>query len=172
MNATSISRDDLIADNVGDSDSDTNSDEISDYYQPISSIEGGEDPDANNPMISNGFLHHAEIQHNSIINGHDYSAENGLRSLDLSEDDEERESEEDEEDERRRVEMESAMWKAFEEDESRRNAPLSTDNATRVMEAMRGISFSGSTPDWVHHVPEDNWVDRLQRIRQPPHSRA
>ncbi|KAL2899256.1 Bifunctional protein FolD [Bienertia sinuspersici] len=167
MNATSISRDDPIADNVGDSDSDTNSDDISDYYQPISSIEGGEDPDANNP-ISNGFLHHAEIQHNSLINGHDYSAENGVRSLNLS-DDEERE---DEEDERRRMEMESAMWKAFEEDESRRNAPLSSDNATRVMEAMRGISFSGSAPDWVHHVPEDNWVDRLQRIRQPPDSRA
>ena len=91
-----------------------------------------------------------------------------MQSLDLSEDEEERKHEEDEM--MRRAEMDRAMRRAFEEDENRRNAPLSSENATRVMEAMRGVSFAGSTPDWVRHVPEDNWVIQLQHLRQPRHS--
>ncbi|KAG4989239.1 hypothetical protein JHK82_031569 [Glycine max] len=34
------------------------------------------------------------------------------------------------------------------EDENRRNVPLTTENAMRVMEAMRGVSFAGVVPDW------------------------
>lgn len=173
MNAASISSNNLIADNAGDSDSDTNSDEGADYYQPISSIDDNEDGDANIPII-NGYHYQSDVlnQHNSLSNGHDYSAaaENGVRSLNLSED-EERESDEEEE-ERRRAELESAMRRAFQEDESRRNAPLPEDSAVRVMDAMRSVSFSGLPPDWVRDVPEDRWVQQLQQLRQPPHSTA
>ncbi|KAL6200420.1 hypothetical protein ACLB2K_030201 [Fragaria x ananassa] len=59
---------------------------------------------------------------------------------------------------------------AIREDESRRNAPLTPENATRVMEAMRGISFAGVAPDWADRIPEENWMDRLRRLRQSPQS--
>lgn len=161
----------IFADNAGDSDSDTNSDDINDYYQPISASDGNEDGDLISSNI-NGYHDQqfdAVNQLSSVINGHDYSAaETGVRSLNLSEDEEERESEEEE----RRMEMDSAMRRAFEEDESRRNAPISSENATRVMEAMRGVSFSGLPPDWVRHVSDDGLVHQLQRLRQPPHSSA
>lgn len=121
----------------------------------------------------NGFHHHqydAINQESNLTNGIAYSAsvETGVRSLDLSDDEDERKHEEDEM--MRRAEMDRAMRRAFEEDENRRNAPLSSDNATRVMEAMRGVSFAGSAPDWVRHVPEDNWIIQLQRLRRPRQS--
>lgn len=61
----------------------------------------------------------------------------------------------------------TAIRRAFREDESRRNAPLTAENAMRVREAMRGVSFAGLAPDWAHQVPEDQWIDRLRRLRQP-----
>lgn len=127
-------------------------------------------------MNINGYHDQSDevIQHSStLINGHDHfgAAENGVMSLNLSENEEDRESEEEDE-ERRGVDMVSAMTRAFEEDESRRNAPLSSDNAVRVMEAMRGVSFSGMPPDWVRDFPEDRWSHQLQRLRRPPNSTA
>uniref|UniRef100_A0A2N9IP73 Uncharacterized protein n=1 Tax=Fagus sylvatica TaxID=28930 RepID=A0A2N9IP73_FAGSY len=64
--------------------------------------------------------------------------------------------------------LDSAVLRAFREDESRRNALLLPENATRVMEAMRGVSFGGVAPDWAGQFPEDQWIDRLRRLRQPP----
>lgn len=180
MNAPSISRTELNrADNPGDSDSDT-SDEIPDYYQPISSHNGEGDDDENlhsdsnsNESNINGYHIHPH-SHSSLSNGYDY--QNGIRSLNLiSEDQEERESqehEEEEEEERRRAESDRAIQRAFEEDESRRNAPLPAENAVRVMEAMRGVSFSGLAPDWASRIPEDRWLDQVRRLQQPPHSAA
>ncbi|EEF36033.1 conserved hypothetical protein [Ricinus communis] len=75
------------------------------------------------------------------------------------------EEEEDEEEERVREASESAILRAFREDENRRNAPLSQENATRVIEAMRGISFSDYTPDWAGRVPQDQWIHRLRALR-------
>ena len=75
----------------------------------------------------------------------------------------------DEEDEEENERMREALAeRAFNEDESRRRAPLTEENAMRVMEAMRGISFGGSTPDWVGQVPEDRWIDQLANIRHAP----
>ncbi|PPD66692.1 hypothetical protein GOBAR_DD36426 [Gossypium barbadense] len=57
--------------------------------------------------------------------------------------------------------------RAFREDERRRNAPLTAENAMRVREAMRGVAFAGLTPDWANQIPEDRWIDQLRRLRQP-----
>ncbi|RXH84966.1 hypothetical protein DVH24_041734 [Malus domestica] len=56
--------------------------------------------------------------------------------------------------------------RAFREDESRRNAPLTAENATRVREAMRGISFAGTPPHWAELIAENNWMDRLHGVGQ------
>lgn len=61
---------------------------------------------------------------------------------------------------------ETAIQRAFIEDENRRNAPLPAENATRVMEAMRGISFTGLAPDWSGRVGEDTWINQLRNIRR------
>ena len=91
-----------------------------------------------------------------------------MSSLDLS-DDEEREINGEEEDEVRvREAADSAIRRAFREDERRRNAPLEPETATRVMEVMRGVSFSGLAPDWADRVPEDQWIDQLRRLRRTP----
>jgi solute carrier family 25 iron transporter 28/37 len=58
--------------------------------------------------------------------------------------------------------------RAFREDESRRNAPLTPENATRVMEAMRGVSLGSFVPDWAGGVGGEQWIDELRRLRQPP----
>lgn len=116
-----------------------------------------------------------EDRHHGLTNGAYYTrseeaAENGIASLQVNDDVEEKSSE-DEEEERMgpmREASDSDILRAFREDESRRNAPLTTENATRVMEAMRGVSFGGVAPDWVGQVPEDQWIDRLRRLRQPP----
>lgn len=59
----------------------------------------------------------------------------------------------------------SEIRTAFEEDERRRRSPLLVENAARVMEAMRAISFPGTAPDWASDVNEDRWVDQLRRLR-------
>ncbi|KAK1286110.1 hypothetical protein QJS10_CPB20g00224 [Acorus calamus] len=48
---------------------------------------------------------------------------------------------------------------------SRRNAPLTAENASRIVDAMRGVSFGGIAPDWVDRMPEDRLIDRLRRLR-------
>ncbi|KAL0378679.1 UNVERIFIED_CONTAM: hypothetical protein Sradi_3173400 [Sesamum radiatum] len=58
------------------------------------------------------------------------------------------------------MELERAIERSFREDERRRNAPLTAENAVRLMEAMRGISLGGGAPDWAGQVPEDQWIDR------------
>ncbi|KAG9151173.1 hypothetical protein Leryth_002749 [Lithospermum erythrorhizon] len=148
MNAVPTSTTDFIEENGGDIDSDDNPEEFLEYYQPISTETGlDSDEDDTDPT---GFNH--------LPNGRTHHIENGITSLDLND-------EEDEEEERmREVEI------AFVEDERRRQAPLSVENATRVMEAMRDVSFGGSAPDWANQVPEDQWIDQIRGIRQntPP----
>ncbi|KAL8027047.1 hypothetical protein ABFS82_14G067500 [Erythranthe guttata] len=134
-----------------ESDSESNSDDSSEYYQPISTADGEDDEETNaSDRLPNGWV------------------ENGLSSLDLTD-------EEDEEEEA--TESESAIERAFREDERRRSAPLTEENAVRVMDAMRGISFGGSgggggaaAPDWAGQVPDDQWIDRLMRLRRPSSS--
>ncbi|GMG98199.1 hypothetical protein Nepgr_000039 [Nepenthes gracilis] len=106
---------------------------------------------------------------NPLANGQDYRAENEMSSLNPSESEQE-EREEEEEEERRRAESDSAIRRAFQDDESRRT--LTAENAVRVMEAKRGVSIGGSAPDWIRGVPEDRWIDQLRRLRQSPHSSA
>lgn len=93
---------------------------------------------------------------------------NGMSSLDLNENTEHSKSssEGEEEEMPTREASDSEILRAFREDENRRNAPLTPENATRIREAMRGISFGGATPDWVGQVPEDGWIDQLRRLRQ------
>ncbi|XP_050212786.1 uncharacterized protein LOC126664438 isoform X2 [Mercurialis annua] len=144
MNASRSSdliQENIINNNDNESDSDTNSDlGAPEYYQPIAEEDGGSDE---------------ELQ----LRQHE-AVENGISSLhlnggDLEEDDEEE------------IVEEAAIVRAFREDENRRNAPLNPENAIRVMEAMRGISFSGSAPDWAGRVPEDQWIHQIRSLRSP-----
>ncbi|KAE8039350.1 hypothetical protein FH972_011771 [Carpinus fangiana] len=130
----------FVADGANGSDSETNSDETQEHYQPISAVGYDDDEDSDRGRSD-------EDGHHGLANGAYYTrseevAENGIASLQI--------------------------LRAFREDESRRNAPLTPENATRVMEAMRGVSFGGVAPDWAGQVPEDQWIDRLRRLRQPP----
>ncbi|KAF9590835.1 hypothetical protein IFM89_038707 [Coptis chinensis] len=63
---------------------------------------------------------------------------------------------------------ETTISRAFREDESRRNMPLPPENATRIMDVMRGISFGDFTPDWSRRVPEDRWIEEFRRLKQSP----
>jgi len=45
---------------------------------------------------------------------------------------------------------------------------LTPENATRVMEAMRGVSLGSFVPDWAGGVGGEQWIDELRRLRQPP----
>ncbi|KAK3015675.1 hypothetical protein RJ639_007512, partial [Escallonia herrerae] len=142
----------------GGSDTDTNPDESPEYYQPISA--GGEG-DGN---LSDRSSHDdRDSDFHGLPNGH---AENGISALDLSDGD----GEEEEEEFRTREAADTAVLRAFSADESRRNAPLAPENAARVMEAMRGISFGGVAPDWAERVPEDRWLDQVRRLRRQPAS--
>ncbi|KAL7124719.1 hypothetical protein ABFS83_14G067600 [Erythranthe nasuta] len=143
-----------------ESDSESNSDDSSEYYQPISTADGedeeetnasDQDPNLNFHRLPNGWV------------------ENGLSSLDLTD-----EEEGEDEDEGEATESESAIESAFREDERRRSAPLTEENAVRVMDAMRGISFGGgaAAPDWAGQVSDDQWIDRLMRLRRPSSSSA
>ncbi|XP_012078628.1 uncharacterized protein LOC105639243 isoform X2 [Jatropha curcas] len=158
MNASPFSN--TIEDNNSESDSDANHDVALQHYQPISAVDNndGDDFDQVN----------SDEEHYSYSRG---EAENGISSLHLNGDVEQKSSsdgEEEEEEERIREASDSAILRAFREDENRRNAPLTAENATRVREGMRGISFGGSAPDWVGRVPEDQWINQLRRLRQPP----
>lgn len=150
----------FLADIADESDSESSSGE-SDYYEPISAIDdedSGEARSENETYTSDSHLHH-------LPNG--CRVENAVSSLSLN-DDVERRCSDEEEEERMREASDSAIRMAIREDETRRNAPLSPDNATRIMDAMRGISFGGSAPDWTRIVTEDRWIDQLRRLRQTP----
>ncbi|XP_058110397.1 uncharacterized protein LOC131253427 [Magnolia sinica] len=165
----SISANDFFQENDG-SDSDTADDGD---YRPISALSDEEDdPDDETPIRINGsdlIAHPGEFdsisfQNPSLLNSSNGShpAENGISNLNLNDDDEE-----EEEEERMRRASESAISRAFREDESRRNAPLTPENSSRIINAMRGVSFHGFPPDWAGNVPEDQWLDQLQRLREP-----
>lgn len=153
------------------SDTDSDPDETPDYYQPISAIDedgsGSDSDQIDYHRNSASGLHH-------LPNG--FLGENGVASLSINEaavdqkSSEEGEEEDDEEEERSIGASNSAILRAFQEDESRRSAPLRPEDALRVMEAMRGVSFGGLAPDWAQRVPEDQWVEQLRRLRQPPGS--
>ncbi|KAK4407749.1 hypothetical protein Sango_0355900 [Sesamum angolense] len=161
MNAVTTSDD---PDNgVCGSDSDANSDDSPGYYQPISTVDsGGEDEDHDRDRVFSDQDPNPNFFH--LPNGW---VENGVSSIDLSDKDHESDGEEEEEEEEEAMESERAIERAFREDERRRSAPLTAENAVRVMEAMRGISFGGGAPDWAGQVPEDQWIDRLRRLRRP-----
>ncbi|KVI11304.1 uncharacterized protein LOC112507505 [Cynara cardunculus var. scolymus] len=159
MNAVSNSQINFTEETAGGSDTDTISDDSPEYYEPISS--GAIDDEDSSDQNSDNDL---EPNFHCLQNGDARCVQNGMDSLDLSDEDDEEEEEDDR--------MRQAMQRAFREDESRRRAPLTPENTTRVMEAMRGISFRGLAPDWAGQVPEDRWINQLASIRQPPSSTA
>ncbi|RVW56853.1 hypothetical protein CK203_078525 [Vitis vinifera] len=165
MNGMSNPTTDFMEGNGGGSDSDTNSEDSPEYYQPISAVDS--DGEASDQVNSDeDHEEHASdaSDFHRLPNGYcGHVAENGVSSLNLNDD-----VEEEHEEERMRETSDSAIRRAFREDESRRNAPLTPENAMQVMEAMRGVSFGGLAPDWAGHVPEDRWIDQLRRLRQPP----
>ena len=164
-----------IADQINGSDSDTNLDEddaAPEYYQPISAVD---DDDEDSSRIGDEDHSHEDENGHSHHHSNGYyarQAENGISSLRLNDDVERSksssENEEEEEEERTREAADSAVMRAFRDDENRRNAPLTQENAMRVMEAMRGVSFGGIAPDWADQVSESHWIDQLRRRRQPP----
>lgn len=135
-----------------DSDSDTVSEAPGDDYHPISAADSdGEDDD---PPPADGILSNGrrpsdsgEIFPNGVGDGEDAAAE--------------------EEEEKRMAAADRSASQAFREDEERRAAPLTPENAARVVEAMRGIAFPGAPPDWAGRVSEDRWMDQLRRLREP-----
>ncbi|OVA02799.1 hypothetical protein BVC80_9093g155 [Macleaya cordata] len=158
----SILANELFRENA-DSDSEANSDDGPDYYQPISDVvddEEADDEEADNSDHAFDSLASENPNFQSFSNGH-IGVQNGIYTLDLNDDEEE-------EEEMMGEDPDSAISRAFREDESRRNAPLTPENSTRIMDAMRGISLEGFAPDWTAQVPEDRWIDQLRRIRQPP----
>lgn len=170
-----------ITDHVNGSDSDTNLDDndandAPEYYQPISAADDDDEEDSGRISDSADEDRHENGEAEFLENGNYCSArqaENGMSSLHLNDDAERNKSssedeEEEEEAERMREAADSAMTRAFREDENRRNAPLTPENAMRVMEAMRGISFDGFAPDWADRVPENHWIDQLRSLRHPP----
>lgn len=143
------------------SDSDSNSiDESQDYYEPISAVDldnandigNDEEDNYHHPIGGDGFSH-------GLSNGHCMipEPEEGISSISINE---HAESEQETE-----TETESEIRRAFEEDERRRRSPLVAENAVRVMEAMRAISFPGTAPDWASDINEDRWIDQLRRLR-------
>ncbi|PKI66585.1 hypothetical protein CRG98_013029 [Punica granatum] len=161
------------------SDADSNPDETPDYYQPISSS-GDDDSSSDSDPIDHQQNSPSNLRHLPLPLPNGYLGDNGIASLSLQdaadhksseeEDDDDGDAGEEQEEERAREASNSAMLKAFREDESRRNAPLRSEDAVRVMEAMRGVSFGGSAPDWAQRVPEDQWIEQLRRLRRPPRS--
>ncbi|CAJ1960481.1 unnamed protein product [Sphenostylis stenocarpa] len=145
----------FIEDNGNGSDSDANSDDATEYYQPISAVDDDESSNGGEfRQLPNGFSVHSVT-------------ENGISSLDLNDVvDKSSSDEEEEEDEKSEEEFDRAVR----EDDNRRNAPLTTENATRVMEAMRGVSFAGVVPDWAARDPDDRWIDQLRRLRRSPNT--
>ncbi|XP_058227027.1 uncharacterized protein LOC131335600 [Rhododendron vialii] len=159
MNAVS-NIDDFTQDNTEGSDSDSNADELPEYYQPISSGDDEHDEDVSDPADSN----HNDSDFHRLANGYAQGLGNEICSIDLSDGEEEGQNNEGEGGEEEAA-SESEIVRAFREDESRRNAPLPPEAAARVVEAMRGVSFSGLAPDWADRVPEDQWINQLRGLR-------
>ncbi|CAH9094087.1 unnamed protein product [Cuscuta europaea] len=165
MNAASSTQPDFVQDISGESDSDTNSDEASQYYQPIAAdVSDDEESPDRNPDLVNDDGDQFFSDSNRLPNGYACFLGNGVSSLNLS--DEDGECEEESEEERIRPSSDSSLRRPFSEDESRSSVSLTPENAMRVMEAMRSISFSGVAPDWAAQVPESQWIQRLRTIRQ------
>lgn len=174
--ATSVLMCIAVTDHINGSDSDTNldDDDAPEYYQPISAVDD-EDDEARriNDTGDEDRQENGEIHSERLSNGyHAIQAETGMSSLHLLEDLERNKSSSEDEDEEEEEEAvgtgvtsDSAITRAFREDENRRNAPLTPENASRVMEAMRGISFTGLAPDWADQIPEHRWIDQLRRLR-------
>ncbi|GMP41766.1 hypothetical protein CsSME_00011741 [Camellia sinensis var. sinensis] len=80
--------------------------------------DGASDDDSVFPHLANGYANPVEI---------------GVSSIDLS-DDEDTKSNEKDDDARMFEVTDSAIWRAFREDVSHRNAPLTVETAARVME--------------------------------------
>ncbi|KAJ8554073.1 hypothetical protein K7X08_024751 [Anisodus acutangulus] len=154
MNAPLNSTPNFIQENAAGSDSDSNPDDSPDYYQPISST-----TDDDNVQISDDEECDESSNFNRLPNGYSNCVENGISSLDLSGEDGEVEEAE---------VAEESIRAVLREDESRRNITLTAENATRVMEAMRRVSFDGVAPDWTSQVSEDQWIEHLQRLRRQP----
>ena len=149
--------------NVSSIDSDTNHDDTPEYYQPISAVDDDDDYEEQEGL-GDQVNSDEEYHYPRLSNGYVNRVENGISSLQVSGVAAE---EEEEEEERMREASDTAIRRAFREDEGRRNAPLTPEIAMRVREAMRGVSFAGLTPDWANQVPEDRWIDQLRRLRQP-----
>lgn len=162
MNATAPNDFMEAVENHSGSDSDTNIDEddAAEYYQPVSAVDS---EDEEQHLENDAVVSHSQMPPNGVIVN---PAQRGMSSLQLNDDVEGRHYSDDEEESETVQGPDSEITRAFREDESRRNAPLTPENATRVMEAMRGISFAGVAPDWADRVPEDHWIDRLRRLRQ------
>ncbi|XP_068337949.1 uncharacterized protein [Pyrus communis] len=161
-----------VTDFQNGSDSDSNIDDddaaAAEFYQPVSAVDSEDDEDqiGNDAATIHSQLHSNGVTVNQV--------EGGISFLQLNDDvgrndhlnssrDGEAEEEEVEEEEEA---SDSAILRAFREDESRRNAPLTAENATRVREAMRGISFAGTPPHWAGLIAENNWMDRLRGVGQ------
>ncbi|XP_050367487.1 uncharacterized protein LOC126785865 [Argentina anserina] len=164
MNATSPNDFIQALENHSGSDSDTNIDDedaAAEYYQPVSAVDSEDDDDIQHPQ-HDAVVSHSQLLPNGVITD---QAQRGVSSLRLNDGVNDSGNEEEEGEE-----IGEGSDSAIREDESRRNAPLTPENATRVMEAMRGISFAGVAPDWAERIPEENWIDRLRRLRQSPQS--
>ncbi|XP_008808035.2 uncharacterized protein LOC103720210 [Phoenix dactylifera] len=171
---------DLLHENGSAADSDADSDVAGPdgYYRPISAYDDRSASDSDDdgggfgvsfPVRSNGGSGPIHGQ-NSNPGFFQIHMVNGVSGLDLNGDGEGGGMEEDdhndeEEEEERAREREASISRAFREDESRRSAPLTPENAARIVDAMRGVSFQGIPPDWVNRVPEDQWVNQLRGLR-------
>lgn len=150
-------------------------------YQPISAFDDdGSAPSSDSdehaaavpsPIGSNGGAFHIQNPSPGVFF---LDAEGVLSALDLNDlpvdnagggAEEEAADEEAEEEEERVRQLEASISRAFSEDERRRSTPLTPDNAAMVVDAMRGVAFHGIPPEWANQVPEDQWVDRLRRLR-------
>lgn len=148
---------------VENSDTDSNPDEeLPEYYQPIAAVENEDEEEDEEYGLR--FVEVSgegdELSSYTLPNGYAEEAERVISSIEIHDsDDEEGVMTE-------AVVSDLEILRAFNEDESRRTAPLPADQALRVMEAMRGVAFAGAAPDWVGQVPEDQWIHQLRRIRE------
>lgn len=173
-----------IIDDVATDDDDDDYESHNVNYQPISAFDDGSDSDdlgrrtndAASPIPSNGVgvsLFHFQnpnprffiLDVDSALTAMDLNGIGGSRGGYVGGAEEDPESEEAEEEERMR-QLEASISRAFSEDEKRRSAPLTPENAAMILDAMRGVIFQGMAPDWAVQVPEDQWVDRLRRLER------
>ena len=104
--------------------------------------DGDSDDDSIFPHFANGYANPVEI---------------GVSSIDLN-DDEDTKSNEENDDERMREVTDSAIRRAFREDESRQNAPLMAETTTRVMEGWGPIILY-----WTKAPNSEDWVCQGRR---------